>query len=100
MSEDQLFILALAIFVLAVYGSVFGFSLAADKSVLPYVGMLALHALSAVWLRSQLNLDRSGEDAAGKGMSLGLTWLYWGVANVGLGVVSLVIFGVRKLVGI
>ena len=97
MSEDQIF-LAFALFLLAVYGCVLGFSLSAGTSVTPYLGMLALHALSAAWLFGELNMDRSGSDAAGRGMSLGLTWLYWGLANVALGAVSLVIFVARKLI--
>jgi hypothetical protein len=98
MNEGQLMMWGLGLFMLGTYAATVGLSLSSGKSIWPYAALICMHCAAGMWLWSQLaGLGRSGNDAAGKGMSAGLSWLIWAAINVALALIAIATFFVRRL---
>lgn len=84
-------------FALGSYVAAFRFSIAAERSVLPYGLLIGLHFCAALWLTAQ-GYNTGGHDAAGNGLQTGLLWLGWLAASIGFGCVTWLVFlGARLL---
>lgn len=98
MSEDALLLLGFVFFLVVVYATAFGVSLARGRTVGPYVVLLACHGLATLWLVGALATRTGGGDAAGNAMSTGYTWLFWAMANLALAGVALLVLVFRPVV--
>jgi hypothetical protein len=95
MSEDDLILYAVVGFIPLSYAAVIGFSLAGRKHLTPYVVLIGLHGLAALWYwRAQQHLG--GSDAAGNGLAAGLTMLVWLAVNIALTLVAWAVFLARR----